>query len=140
MFRMIQKRLRNQKGFTLVELMVVVVIIGILVGIAVPAYKKVTGTAERNTCWANQRSIEGTLQLYFANEGKEKLFEEVEGTGDDGKITLEDLEGKLVGETDESYFNELPTCPSDGDYLVDNDGGVSCTDPAHDRVEKDKSQ
>ena len=50
---------RNQKGFTLVELMVVVVIIGILVAIAVPVYNTVQAKAEKSACHANLRTIDG---------------------------------------------------------------------------------
>lgn len=63
------KKSNNEKGFTLVELMVVLVIIGILVAIAVPVYTTVQENARLNAHMANIRTIEGTIALAQA-EGK----------------------------------------------------------------------
>ncbi|WP_276557847.1 prepilin-type N-terminal cleavage/methylation domain-containing protein [Dethiobacter alkaliphilus] len=63
MFKQIQKARKNQKGFTLVELMVVVVIIGVLVAIAIPIYGTVTQTAQDNAHEANIRTIKGAVQM-----------------------------------------------------------------------------
>ena len=51
------KFLKSKKGFTLVELMIVVVIMAILVAVAVPIYSAVTSNAKKKTCQGNQRNI-----------------------------------------------------------------------------------
>lgn len=62
-------RFRKDEGFTLVELMVVVLIIGILVAIAIPVFNAARGTAEERSCFANQRTLEGAAQTYAADDG-----------------------------------------------------------------------
>ena len=59
----------KDEGFTLVELMVVVLIIGILVAIAVPIFNAAKASAQTKTCFANQRTIEGAVQSYNASNG-----------------------------------------------------------------------
>lgn len=60
---------KNKKGFTLVELMVVVVIIGILVAIAIPVYNSVTNSAKEKTCVANLRTLVEASSMYLAKYG-----------------------------------------------------------------------
>jgi prepilin-type N-terminal cleavage/methylation domain-containing protein len=62
------KLLKREKGFTLVELMVVALIIGILIGIAVPMFNVARATAQKRTCQANLRTIDGAITTYNAAE------------------------------------------------------------------------
>lgn len=105
------KMFRKDEGFTLVELMVVVLIIGILVAIAIPVFNAASDSAKLKTCQANQRTIEGAVQQYLASNPT--------ATWTAHTIAAD---GVLVP----TYIKTAPVCPSiAGGYYVDASGTVT---------------
>lgn len=56
--------MKNRKGFTLIELMIVIAIIGILAAMAIPNFRKARESARQKACYSNLRVILGAIEMY----------------------------------------------------------------------------
>lgn len=102
----------NRKGFTLVEIMIVVAIIGLLAAIAIPNFITARETARQNTCRANIRTMQGGLEL--------AVFD---GATAAGAKTAVELQAALVP----NYIRTMPACASGGVYSSNANNVVSCS-------------
>ncbi len=113
----IKKIVRNTRsGFTLIEIMIVVAIIGMLMMIAVPNVVKARKSAQANSCMANMKNIDQTIELYKLEQ----------------KATPADLNALVTA----GYFKQVPSCPAGGTYTmpVDENSGVTCSIAEHNQV------
>lgn len=63
------KYLKSSKGFTLVEIMIVVVIIGLLAAMAIPAFQKVRQSSQDKAVLNNARQLSAAADQYFLENG-----------------------------------------------------------------------
>jgi len=94
------RRLRSRKGFTLVEIMIVVAIIGLLIAIALPNFVKARNTAREKLCFNNLRLVGHAAEQYIIDNN------------------LADTTVVTTAQATEYMKGGMPTCPSAGVYTI----------------------
>ena len=94
------RKLTGKRGFTLVEIMIVVAIIGLLVAIAIPNFLRAREEARANSCVANLKQIEGAKERWAMSTGA--------------------AQAAVPGTTDlaPDFLKINPECPSSGVYVL----------------------
>ena len=119
-----------KKGFTLVEIMIVVAIIGLLAAIAIPSFMKARTTSQQNACINNLRQIESAKDQYAIENGRTN--------GAEIAATEAAIWSNLVGAAT-AYIKTYPACPASSDAnakgtiertTADYTANVIGTDPA----------
>src|SRR6267142_2305795 len=104
-------RTSNKAGFTLVEIMIVVAIIGLLAAIAIPNFVRARTTSQTNACINNLRQMDGAVQQYA-------LEQKLASTA---TYTLSAIQPYIKLTT----AGQLPACPAGGAYAA----GGTVTNP-----------
>jgi len=103
----------NRKGFTLVEIMITVVIIGLLAAIAIPNFVRTRQTALKNACDANLKQIQGAVQVWAIDTNADE--------------TTAPTEAALIP----AYLKSMPKCGTTPYELPAPGADPVCPNPGH---------
>lgn len=118
---MVYKFLKSKKGFTLVELLVVVSIVGILVAVAVPIYTAVTSSSRTRVCRVSRLEVESQAKNWCMENGFNQDFSyKITSNGEKGFVGP--VSGTFTAEQytllETEVHSKIPYCPSGGTYII----------------------
>lgn len=111
-----KRSFRSESGFTLVELIMVIVIVGILSAVAVPKFINLTGAAQGAKCAANRGAINSAVSMTYAA----KVAADPTQAGWLGTATIANVVDSMFA------TGAVPGCPIGGTYTLTS-GQVSCS-------------